>query len=87
MPIIYDKLFALLKERGITSYQVQKTNLLGRATEIAMKNYTSGPSHKVLCRLCEELDCQPGDLMEYVTDEELERRINGTKATSEEDQA
>lgn len=79
MPIIYDKLFALLKERGISSYQIQKTNLLGHATETAMKNRTGGPNHKVLCRLCEELNCQPGDLMEYVTDEELERRTRGEK--------
>lgn len=74
MAIVYDKLFALLKERGISSYQVQKTHLLGRSTEIAMKRHTGGPDYKVLCRLCEVLNCQPGDLMEYVPDDQLAER-------------
>ncbi|MEA5142407.1 MAG: helix-turn-helix transcriptional regulator [Oscillibacter sp.] len=69
MPIICDKLFIMLKEKGISSYQVQKTSLLGRATEAAMKHYTGGPDYKVLCWLCETLRCQPGDLMEWIPDE------------------
>lgn len=72
MPIIYDKLFALLKERGISTYQVQKTRLISHSTYTAMLNHTGGPDYKVLCRLCEVLNCQPGDIMEYVPKEKLE---------------
>lgn len=73
MPIIYDKLFALLKERGISTYEVQRTHLLSRGTECAMKHHTGGPDYKVLCRLCETLHCQPGDIMEYISEAEWER--------------
>ena len=74
MAIVYDKLLALLKERGITTYQVQKTRLISHSTYTAMLNHTGGPDYKVLCRLCEVLNCQPGDLMEYVPDDQLAER-------------
>ena len=32
----------------------------------ALKNGTGGLDAKTIARLCEVLDCQPGDLMEYV---------------------
>lgn len=69
MPIVYDKLFALLKERGVTTYQVQKSGLISGSTWMAMKQEKGGPNYDVLCRLCETLNCQPGDLMEYVPPE------------------
>lgn len=74
MAIVYDKLLALLKERGITTYQIQKTRLISHSTYTAMLNHTGGPDYKVLCRLCEVLNCQPGDLMEYVPDDQLAER-------------
>jgi len=74
MAIVYDKLLALLKERGITTYQVQKTRLISHSTYTAMLNHTGGPDYKVLCRLCEVLNCQPGDMMEYVPDDQLAER-------------
>lgn len=83
MAIVYDKLFALLKERGITFYQVQKTHLIGNGTWTAMKNHTGGPDYKVLCRLCEVLDCQPGDIMEYVPDSEMAERYKSEEKTGE----
>ena len=45
---------------------VEKEKLIGQATLTAMKNGTGGLDAKTLARLCEVLDCQPGDLMEYV---------------------
>ena len=78
MAIVYDKLLALLKERGITTYQIQKTSLIGHETYNKLLNHTGGLNHKVLCRLCEVLDVQPGDLMEYIPDAEMEKRY-GTK--------
>lgn len=74
MAIVYDKLLALLKERGITTYQIQKTRLISHSTYTAMLNHTGGPDYKVLCRLCEVLNCQPGDMMEYVPDDQLAER-------------
>ena len=68
MPIIYTKLFALLKEKGYTTYKIRQEKLIGQGTLTALKNGTGGLDAKTLARLCEVLDCQPGDLMEYVKD-------------------
>jgi putative transcriptional regulator len=40
--------------------------LIGQGTLTAIKNGTGGLDAKTIARLCEVLDCQPGDLMEYV---------------------
>ena len=66
MPIVYDKLFALLKEKGYSSYRIRQEKLIGQATLTAIKKGTGGLDAKTLARLCEVLNCQPGDLMEYV---------------------
>lgn len=66
MPIVYDKLFSLLKEKGFTTYRIRKEKLIGQATLTALKNGTGGLDAKTMARLCEVLDCQPGDLMEYI---------------------
>lgn len=79
MAIVYDKLLALLKERGITTYQIQKTGLIGHETYTQLLNHTGGLSHKVLCRLCEFLDVQPGEIMEYVPDDQMEARYGSTQ--------
>ena len=69
MPIIYDKLFSLLKERGYTTYKIRKENLIGQGTLTAIKNGTGGLDAKTISKLCALLDCQPGDIMEFVPDE------------------
>jgi putative transcriptional regulator len=70
MPIVYNKLFDLLKEKGYTTYKIRREKLIGQATLTAIKNGTGGLDAKTIARLCEVLDCQPGDLMEYVKDDE-----------------
>lgn len=69
MAIIYDKLFNTLKEKGYTTYKIRKDKLIGQATLTAIKNGTGGLDAKTLNRLCDVLDCQPGDLMEFVRSE------------------
>ena len=66
MPIIYRKLFELLKDRGYTTYKIRKEKLIGQGTLTAIKIGTGGLDAKTIARLCEVLDCQPGDIMEYV---------------------
>lgn len=70
MPITYDKLFDLLKEKGYTTYKIRQTKLIGQGTLTALKNGTGGLDAKTLGRLCKVLECQPGDLMAYVPDPE-----------------
>jgi putative transcriptional regulator len=69
MAIKYDKLLALLKERGYTSYKIRKDNIIGQGTLTALKNGTGGLDAKTLSKLCKLLHCQPGDIMEYVDGE------------------
>ena len=73
MPIIYDRLFAILKERGITIYRLRKDGVVGTATLDKMRKGEGHVDTRSLERLCEYLHCQPGDIMEYVPEEEDEK--------------
>ena len=75
MPIVYDKLLRLLEEKGYTSYRIRKEKILGQATLTAIKNETGGLDHRSIAKLCEVLNCQPGDIMEYVPDTEGKKAI------------
>lgn len=68
MPIKYDKLFALFKEKGINTTQIRRENIIGQGTLTAIKNGTGGLDAKTISKLCDLLNCQPGDIMEYVPD-------------------
>ncbi len=70
MAFKYDKLFALLKERGITTYKIRKDNLISQAALSKMKSGEGNIDTRTLERLCSLLKCQPGDIMEFVEDEE-----------------
>ena len=70
MAISYKKLFQLLEEKGWTTYKIRKEKLIGQGTLTALKNVTGRLDAKTISRLCEVLDCQPGDLMEYLPDKE-----------------
>lgn len=69
MPLRYEKLLALLEEKGYTSYRIRKEKIIGQATLTAIKNGTGGLDHRSIAKLCQILHCQPGDIMEYVEEE------------------
>ena len=58
----YYKLFDLLTRRGM-----KKTDLLTVISTPTLAKLTKGETIKtdILCKICEFLDCQPGDIMEY----------------------
>ena len=68
MAFKYDKLFELLKERGITTYKIRKDNLISQAALTKMKSGEGNIDTRTLERLCSFLKCQPGDIMEFVED-------------------
>lgn len=70
MSIKYDKLFFLLKEKGWNSTRIRNENLIGQGTLTNLRNGKGGLDHKTIDRICRVLDCQPGDIMEYVPDNE-----------------
>ena len=57
-----------LKKNGWTSYKLRKNRIFGEATmtKFRRKEYINFDNLDILCKL---LDCQPGDLLEYVPDE------------------
>ena len=69
MSIKYDKLIALLKEKGITTYRIRKENLISQATYQKLRTGEGIIDTRTIEKLCKLLDCQPGDIMEYVPDE------------------
>lgn len=65
MPINYEKLLKIFEEKGITSYTItKKDKVIGQAT---LKTIQEGGhiSTKTIESLCEYLNCQPGDILEY----------------------
>lgn len=69
MPFKYDRLFQMLKEKGITTYVIRKENIVSQAALTKMKNGEGNIDTRTLERLCKYLNCQPNDIMEYVPDE------------------
>lgn len=69
MPLKYERLFALLKEKGWNTTRIRKEGLLGQGTLTALRNGTGGLDHRSIAKLCKILECQPNDLMEYIDDE------------------
>lgn len=69
MPIVYNKLFKLLDERGLSVWVFHKEKVIGNATIEKLRNNQGNIDTRSISRLCKYLQCQPGDLMEYVPDE------------------
>lgn len=57
-----------LKEKGYTTYKLRKDNILSQSTLQKLRE-GKGLAWENIERLCALLDCQPGDLLEYVKEE------------------
>lgn len=69
MPIKYKiDILEALKAAGYSTYKLRKEKLIGEATiqRLRVGAPVSWENMSVLCRL---LNCQPGDILEYVPDE------------------
>ncbi len=60
-----------LKQAGYSSYKIRKEKILGERILQRLRHQDS-VSYEVLALLCELLHCQPGDLLEYVPDDNKE---------------
>lgn len=67
MAIKYDKLFKLMKEKGLTSYKIRQENIISQG---ALTSLRAGKSVTMdtIEKLCKALQCQPGDIIEYIDD-------------------
>lgn len=67
MAIRFDKTIALMQSKGITTYRIRQDKIMGQA--LYQKLRIGGDiDTRTINKLCALLDCQPGDLMEYVPD-------------------
>lgn len=62
-------ILAALKEKGYSTYKLRKDKIFGEST---IQKIRSGEILVAgqLSQICKMLDCQPGDIMEYVPDDE-----------------
>lgn len=56
---------AELKEKGYTTYKINKDKLLSNSTVQKLRRGTMVSSQNI-DTLCEMLCCQPGDIIEYI---------------------
>ena len=61
---------AELKKVGYSTYRLRKENILGQATMQMLRVGGSKISVETVDTICTLLACQPGDLMEWVPNEE-----------------
>lgn len=72
MPVLYKiDVLAALKEKGYNTSRIRDEKLIGEAT-IQRLRHKQSVSYDVLAKLCKLLECQPGDILEYVPDEPSE---------------
>ena len=64
--IVYDGLFALLKEQGHSLRWLRRNGI--SQSVYGKLAHGGGLDHRTINKLCALLDCQPGDLMAYVPD-------------------
>ena len=63
--IVYNKLFSLMEEKGLSTYKIRKDKVISEST---LQNIREGKriTTDAVASLCEALDCQPGDILEYI---------------------
>ena len=74
MPIKYDRLFALLKEKGYSTYRLRQDKIVGQS--MLQKLREGGDiDTRTIKKFCALLNCQPGDIMEFLPDGGEENNI------------
>lgn len=72
MAISFEKLLMILKQQGKTPYSLRKDKVVGTETIKKLQTGTGYIDTRTINNLCEYLNCQPGDIMEYIPNEEKE---------------
>ena len=63
--ISYKKLLLKMEEKGLTTYKIRKEKIISESTLQRIRQEGSITTDAV-ASLCDALDCQPGDILEYV---------------------
>lgn len=67
MSVSYAKLFNIMDKRGLKKYWLRQNGINPKVVN-ALKN-NKNVNVSTILDLCCLLDCQPGDIMEYIPDE------------------
>lgn len=70
MGINFHKLEQLLSDQGKTFYSLRKDKVVGTETIKKLQQGYGIIDTRTIGNLCKYLNCQPGDLMEYIPDKE-----------------
>ncbi len=82
MPIQYKiNVLSALKTAGFSSYRLRKEKIMGEATMQKLRD-NEPVSWENISIICELLNCQPGDIMEYVSDRLIEKVNSSVKLNS-----
>lgn len=67
--ISYEKLKTMMDDKGLTSYRIRKEKVISEST---LQNIRTGGriTTDAIASLCCALNCQPGDILEYIPDKE-----------------
>ena len=67
--IVYDKLLAMMEVKGLSTYRIRKEKIIYEST---LQNIREGKriTTDAIASLCGALNCQPGDILEYVPDQQ-----------------
>lgn len=76
MAISFAPLKSVLKNKGINKTRLKTDKIIGGETYTIIAKamtspITSGISISAIDVICKYLDCQPGDILEYVPDEQI----------------
>ncbi|MBR3239626.1 MAG: helix-turn-helix domain-containing protein [Clostridia bacterium] len=69
--IVFEDIMGMLSMRGWSSYRLRNEKILSESIMTRLRSKESITTNTI-DKLCELLDCQPGDLMHYVPDEQGE---------------
>lgn len=64
-------IMAALKERGYSSTRIREEKLIGQSY-LQQIRHGELVSWKTIDTLCKLLDCQPGDIVEYIPDDDAD---------------
>lgn len=83
--IVYYKLDSLLKQRGISKNKlVQDTGISTNIVSKISKN--EGFKTETINRICEYLQTQPGDIMEWIPDDEYAESLQARELAKKEEE-
>lgn len=66
MSVSYKKLFDIMETRKLKKYWLRQNGINPKVVDALQKNKNVNVS--TIMELCKLLDCQPGDIMEYIPD-------------------